>query len=259
MDGRSRVALVFLLIIQPLVLATPRAEAQSPSRSVDLRIVSEILESMHGHEAMDSEERRRIVDGLASRGEAIYPALIAILRRIDDWLSRAAAAQIILAIEGDKRPFLPVLRTLCTREDHRARELGCVMLGRIGEPGDVPLLRGMLKDRAAGVRRGAANSLSMLAGPEVADEAEKRFLDSDLDRILARSLEASTKGVSETDAELKYGCELPAAEATVTPEEAQVSPSNEGTRWTYLVVGLAAGLAIAAAGAWLLLRRRSGG
>jgi hypothetical protein len=49
------------------------------------------------------------------------------------------------------------------------------------------------------------------------------------------------------------------ASLAATPEEAQAPPSGEGTKRTYFVVCLCAGLAVAAAGGWLLLRRRSGG
>lgn len=43
------------------------------------------------------------------------------------------------------------------------------------------------------------------------------------------------------------------------PQEGRVPPSAKSHAWAYIVVGLAAGLAVAAASAWLLLRRRSGG
>jgi hypothetical protein len=43
------------------------------------------------------------------------------------------------------------------------------------------------------------------------------------------------------------------------PQEVQALPSAKSHAWAHIVVGLAAGLAVAAAGAWLLLRRRSGG
>jgi len=46
--------------------------------------------------------------------------------------------------------------------------------------------------------------------------------------------------------------------AADSPPAAQVPPSSEGGGWAYLVIGLAAVLAISVVGGWLLLRRRQG-
>jgi hypothetical protein len=40
-----------------------------------------------------------------------------------------------------------------------------------------------------------------------------------------------------------------------TPQEAQAAPSAKGHAWAYLVVGLAGGLVVGAAGAWFVLAR----
>ena len=53
--------------------------------------------------------------------------------------------------------------------------------------------------------------------------------------------------------------DLYGVEYTPVAQEAEAVRSSAGSRWTYLVVGLGAGLTVGAAGAWLLLRRRSGG
>ena len=42
-------------------------------------------------------------------------------------------------------------------------------------------------------------------------------------------------------------------------EEVQAPPQSANLSWGYLAIGAGAGLALGAAGAWLLLRRRSGG
>ena len=81
---------------------------------------------------------------------------------------------------------------------------------------------------------------------------------------LAGSGSAESKPVS---APTEHTINTPPAEPTsshapspaVRLQEEQAPPSSESSPWTHLVVGLAAGLATGAAGAWLLLRRRSGG
>lgn len=69
---------------------------------------------------------------------------------------------------------------------------------------------------------------------------------------------AGEEARASTPAEHDTG--VPATELTSGSPSARAGkqqPSSEGTGWTYLVVGLA--LTLCAAGAWLLLRRRSGG
>jgi hypothetical protein len=76
---------------------------------------------------------------------------------------------------------------------------------------------------------------------------------------LGKILQEGTDRVLETEGEPEHKRESPAASPIVELEEVEVVPSNEGTQWAYLVVGLGAGLALVATGAWFLLRRRSGG
>lgn len=66
-----------------------------------------------------------------------------------------------------------------------------------------------------------------------------------------------TEDTKETTATETTVGEAPAL--ATAPDEAEVSPLSGGTAWFCLVIGLASGLAVAAAGTWLLLRRRSRG
>ena len=93
-------------------------------------------------------------------------------------------------------------------------------------------------------------------------EAEKRFLDSDFDRVLEEALGthvgSDPGGVAESTEERG----LPATSAADPPRaasrpEAQERRLRRRSALAYVAVGAAA--AIAAAGAWLFLRRRSGG
>lgn len=249
---RSLQAVRFLLVIGHLLPMSALAFARdSGTENRSVEVAKEILERMRGHEEDDTNDPkfRKAVADLAEHGPSIFCGLIHILKTRDDVADRAAAAQVILAIEDDRRPLLPVLRELAAHEDPSARGLSGVMLGRIGEPEDVDLLLPMLNDEDALVRHTAAKSLAMLGRAETADRIEG-ILEERVAPLTPRQreLDTSIKAAQDAIAALRWK----RVEGTPPTE---VEGPDLRTPWR-TVVAVSGGVAALLAGACIVLRRK---
>jgi hypothetical protein len=210
-----------------------------------------------------------------------HSPLHAVILVVDAWQALDADERLLAIVDYELDPrslplgmdvpgdyFYPAARTLVRlRVDMVKVE---EMIGAAENPTQLRMLTWVLLERAGNMERATVALTN--AGKKRHGTTEKQNIDkamellqhpSDLLPLPNRGGQSHSEAPGiiaeqraetlETEATPKDTTDLAAA-----PQEVQAKPPSQGRTWTHLVIGLAAGLAIGAAGTWLLFRRRSG-
>ena len=186
----------------------------------------------------------------------------------DERFAKAYAARA-LGLLGERRATHILLHLIETSEERNTKLFAGEAVGHIGDPSAFDDLLRIVQTTEDNIATGAAwnaigscldeSSLPKLEAAAAATE-DKRM------RLFLRNLAA---GLREAYPQHKASSREPAAgirtnspdngpAVAAGPQESEASRASEGAGGAFLAVGLAAGVALGAAGAWLLLRKRPG-
>ncbi len=283
------------VLLGSLFLVPVATGAEEDAEREAQRLAAEIRKGLVLN-CLPGEQEMARYRALKAKGDRIFPGVVHILNTSTNEFTIANTLSLVYEMDVDASPILPAVRRLITLDNKSMTVMaGLEFIGEKGTADDAKVILRMLDHKDFGVRMTAATALGQIGSSEVVDELaawveQKKTtmtqdeIESDrtikkvelvLKALRAKITSQSAGGEDQVEqgdnsrpkqpakldaladsAGASSGSALgpPDSGGTVAPVQ-----DTRGSPWTYFAVGLVVGLALGAAGAWLLLRRRLGG